>query len=135
VATPGAVTQPGAAASAAQGSSPAAPVVVASIPRDTRWQELEGTIQSTMGDVVILKSSDQRLIPVDVSSIKQQMPLAYMPGATLRVYGWPMESNFKAVGFIYSDITPVLKQQGHPGGEGSTAVPRGGAPARPIFRR
>ena len=69
------------------------------IPTDKpRWVELAGEVESVSASTLVLKVDGGR-VSVDVSNLRA-VERSLVPGATVKVYGVPVELRFKAMGFI-----------------------------------
>jgi hypothetical protein len=75
--------------------------VPASATEDRRWTEITGIVESLVGRTLLLRSTEGR-VAVDVSSLSPNLERYLTPGATVRVYGVPIEMRFKAMGFFDS---------------------------------
>lgn len=79
----------------APASAPVSPVV-----RDERrWTEITGVVESISGRTLVLRAPEGR-VAVDMSSLSSNLERIVTPGATVRVYGLPVELRFKAMGFF-----------------------------------
>jgi hypothetical protein len=100
---PAAITPVPAAPPAVAGATPSAPTraVVYAGPavEDRRWSEVTGVVESLAGRTLVLRSDDGR-VSVDVSSLSENIDRMVTPGATVKVYGVPVELRFKAMGFF-----------------------------------
>ena len=86
-----------------EASAPTAPVPT-SATEDRRWTEITGVVESLVGRTLLLRSTEGR-VAVDVSSLSPSLERYLTPGATVRVYGVPVELRFKAMGFFDSRDT------------------------------
>jgi hypothetical protein len=86
-----------------EASAPTAPVPT-SATEDRRWTEITGVVESLVGRTLLLRSTEGR-VAVDVSSLSPNLERYLTPGATVRVYGVPVELRFKAMGFFDSRDT------------------------------
>ena len=81
-------------------ATPTAPMM---IPTDKpRWIELVGEVETILGNTIVLRVDGGR-VSVDVSSLRG-VERSVVPGATVKVYGIPVELRFKAMGFIESNV-------------------------------
>ena len=79
----------------APASAPVSPVA-----RDERrWTEITGVVESISGRTLVLRAPEGR-VAVDMSSLSSNLERIVTPGATVRVYGLPIELRFKAMGFF-----------------------------------
>ena len=99
-------TAPAAQSAAAASSKPSAPEIaptsapMPSIARDDRrWTEVTGVVEAINGRTLVLRSAEGR-VAVDMSSLSSNLERILTPGATVRVYGLPVEVRFKAMGFV-----------------------------------
>jgi hypothetical protein len=72
---------------------------------DRRWTEVTGVVESLVGRTLVLRSQEGR-IAVDVSALSANLERIVAPGATVRVYGVPLEMRFKAMGLVNSEARP-----------------------------
>jgi hypothetical protein len=85
--------------------APAPAALPVSASDDRRWTEITGVVESLVGRTLTLRSEDGR-VAVDVSSLSQNLDRMVTPGATVRVYGVPVEMRFKAMGFFDPGTRP-----------------------------
>jgi hypothetical protein len=79
--------------------APASAPVPATVRDDRRWTEITGVVESMSGRTLVLRSEEGR-VAVDMSSLSLNLERILRPGATVRVYGVPVEMRFKAMGFV-----------------------------------
>jgi hypothetical protein len=96
---------PAVSAAAAPPKQPVPEVAPASAPMpslardDRRWTEVTGVVEAINGRTLVLRSTEGR-IAVDMSNLSSNLERILTPGATVRVYGLPVEVRFKAMGFV-----------------------------------
>jgi hypothetical protein len=66
---------------------------------DRRWTEVTGVVEAINGRTLVLRSTEGR-VAVDMSNLSSNFERILTPGATVRVYGLPVEVRFKAMGFV-----------------------------------
>jgi len=91
--------RPGAEAS---GASMPMPV---SASDDRRWTEVTGVVESLTGRTLVLRTPEGRF-SVDVSNLSSNVDRIVTPGSTIRVYGVPVETRFKAMGLVDPGARP-----------------------------
>jgi hypothetical protein len=92
-------TSPTKSAAPAATIEPTAPLVVPS--PDQRWVELVGEVERVVGRTLVLKVNGGR-VSVDMSGlVGGNAERLFAPGATVKVYGVPVELKFRAMGFLY----------------------------------
>jgi hypothetical protein len=80
-------------------ATPTPAAVPASTTDDRRWTEVSGVVESIVGRTLVLRAPEGR-VAVDVSGLSGNLERMVTPGATVRVYGVPVEMRFKALGFF-----------------------------------
>lgn len=75
-----------------------------------RWSELRGTIRMVDGNSMVVRSSDDQLVIVDVSSANLTAS-SLRPGSPIAVYGMPGERGFQAMGLVVieADKEPLAR--------------------------